>query len=58
MSNEGKGLKEVSAAALTTSIGAVVAASVGTIAAGPIAIGAGIGLATYGVIRLIKDLKK
>ena len=33
MSKEGKGLKEISGAVLTTSIGAVVSASVGTIAA-------------------------
>lgn len=53
MSQE-NGLKEVNGAALTSAIGA----SVGTIAAGPIAIGAGVGLVAYGIVKLIKDVKK
>lgn len=57
MSQE-NGLKEVNGAALTSAIGAIVGASVGTIAAGPIAIGAGVGLVAYGIVKLIKDAKK
>ena len=46
MSQE-NGLKEVNGATLTSAIGAIVGASVGTIAAGPIAIGAGVLLAFW-----------
>lgn len=57
MSKE-NGLKEVNGAVLTTAIGGIVGATVGTIAAGPIAIGAGVGLVAYGIVQLIKDAKK
>lgn len=57
MSTE-NGLKEVNGAALTAAIGGVVGAAVGTIAAGPVAIGAGVGLLAYGIVRLVKDTKK